>query len=75
MVSAVKVLILHASAGAGHQRAAEALSRAFTAAEPGLSVRVCDILDFTPPLFRRTYARGYLDIAADILAYSSATCR
>lgn len=58
----MKILILHASAGAGHKRAAEALGKAFAAAHPAAGTTVRDILDFTPPLFRRTYARGYLDL-------------
>ncbi|MBN1672485.1 MAG: hypothetical protein JXR37_15700 [Kiritimatiellae bacterium] len=58
----MKILILHASAGAGHRRAAEALERAFRLQAPGAEVRVCDMLDFTPPVFRKTYARGYLNI-------------
>lgn len=56
----MKLLILHASAGGGHRRAAEAL--AATAEERGLSPVVRDILDFTPPLYRRTYAKGYLSL-------------
>lgn len=58
----MKVLILHASAGAGHKRAAEALGKAFKADNAQADVRVTDILDFTPPIFRKTYAKGYLDI-------------
>jgi len=58
----MKVLILHASAGAGHKRAAEALARAFRLENARNHVMVHDILDFTPPIFRRTYAAGYLDI-------------
>ncbi len=54
----MKVLILHASAGGGHRRAAEALEQA--AQTCGLETVVRDILDFTPPLYRRTYAKGYL---------------
>ena len=56
----MKLLILHASAGGGHRRAAEALSVA--AAARGVSVVVRDILDFMPPLYRRTYAKGYLTL-------------
>lgn len=56
----MKILILHASAGAGHRRAAEALSDAFAAA--GAEPVVRDILDFTPPVFRKTYAAGYLNM-------------
>ncbi len=54
----MKLLLLHASAGGGHRRAAEAL--AASARERGLSPIVRDILDFMPPLYRRTYAKGYL---------------
>lgn len=55
-----KLLILHASAGGGHRRAAEALAAAARAR--GLNVVVRDILDFMPPLYRRTYAKGYLTL-------------
>ena len=54
----MNLLILHASAGGGHRRAAEALAAA--AAQRGLAPTVCDILDFMPPLYRQTYAKGYL---------------
>jgi processive 1,2-diacylglycerol beta-glucosyltransferase len=54
----MKWLILHASAGGGHRRAAEALAAA--AGQAGHATVVRDILDFTPPLYRRTYAKGYL---------------
>jgi processive 1,2-diacylglycerol beta-glucosyltransferase len=57
----MKALILHASAGGGHRRAAEALERA--AADCGLDTVVRDVLDFTSPLYRRTYAKGYLALA------------
>lgn len=54
----MKFLILHASAGGGHKRAAEALAAA--AAARGAEAVVRDVLDFMPPLYRRTYAQGYL---------------
>ncbi len=58
----MRVLILHASAGAGHRRAAEAVADAF-AADPGDHTVVArDILDFTPALFHQSYAKGYLGI-------------
>lgn len=56
----MKLLILHASAGGGHARAAEALREA--AQMRGDTVVVRDILDFMPELFRRTYANGYLNL-------------
>jgi processive 1,2-diacylglycerol beta-glucosyltransferase len=62
----MNLLILHAAAGAGHKRAAEALAAAAQAAGGEHRVTVRDILDFTPPLFRRTYAKGYLDVVKSV---------
>jgi processive 1,2-diacylglycerol beta-glucosyltransferase len=56
----MKLLILHASAGAGHRRAAEALAKGVAFVDPAAEVAVRDVLDFTPPLFRESYATGYL---------------
>lgn len=58
----MKILLLHASAGAGHRRAAEALSKAFAQALPDAEIKVCDILDYTAGIFRKTYSEGYLDL-------------
>jgi processive 1,2-diacylglycerol beta-glucosyltransferase len=54
----MKVLIVYASAGAGHRRAAEAI---YENLDDSLRqhTRLVDILDFTPPLFKFIYARGY----------------
>ncbi len=56
-----RVLLLHASVGTGHKRAAEALAKAFTRRQPG-EVRVEDVLDHTSRLFRVAYARSYLEL-------------
>ncbi len=56
-----RVLLLHASVGSGHKRAAEALATAFGRRQPG-EVRVEDVLDHTPRLFRVAYARSYLEL-------------
>lgn len=56
----MKLLILHASAGNGHRRAAEAIAAAASARRHEAVVR--DILDFVPSIFRRTYATGYLNM-------------
>lgn len=56
----MRILILHASAGAGHRRAAEALAKAFRRLDEPGEVVVCDILDYTPLMFKQTYAKGYL---------------
>jgi processive 1,2-diacylglycerol beta-glucosyltransferase len=56
-----RVLLLHASVGTGHKRAAEALATAFARRQPG-EVRVEDVLDHTSMLFRVAYARSYLEL-------------
>ena len=57
-----RVLILSASAGAGHLRAAEALEVAAREAYPDLYVENHDVLAFTNGVFRRLYAKTYLDL-------------
>jgi len=56
----MNILILHASAGSGHKRTAEALAAACV--KEGQTPIVHDILEFTPLLFRTTYAAGYLNM-------------
>jgi len=60
------ILILHATAGAGHKRAAEALAAAAKIQAPEAEVVVRDILDFTAPIFKKTYAEGYLNLVRTI---------
>jgi processive 1,2-diacylglycerol beta-glucosyltransferase len=57
-----RVLILHASVGTGHQRAAEALAQAFARKQAG-DIRVADALDYGSELFRRAYSRSYIDMS------------
>jgi processive 1,2-diacylglycerol beta-glucosyltransferase len=57
-----KVLILSASAGAGHLRAAEALERAFIVKEAAREVRNVDVLQYTNKVFRHLYSKTYLDM-------------
>jgi processive 1,2-diacylglycerol beta-glucosyltransferase len=57
-----RVLVLSASAGAGHVRAAQALERALVATGRVGEVRHVDILQYTSQLFRRVYAEAYLDL-------------
>jgi len=54
------ILILHATAGAGHTRAAQAIAVALKAR--GESCELVDILDCTPALFRRMYVKSYIDL-------------
>lgn len=59
-----KVLVLSASAGAGHIRAAQAVERAFHEQRAAREVRHVDTLDYTNKLFRRLYAKAYLDMVS-----------
>ena len=57
-----KVLILSASVGAGHLRAAEALEKAFKQQNLAEEIINIDVLNYTNPLFRRLYSKAYLDM-------------
>ena len=59
-----KVLLLSASAGAGHIRAAEAIEKAFNEAKGAESreVRHIDVLNYTNKLFRHLYSKAYIDL-------------
>jgi processive 1,2-diacylglycerol beta-glucosyltransferase len=57
-----KVLLLSASAGAGHIRAAQALEKAFNQLEPTLEVRHLDVLDYTNKVFRHLYSKAYIEL-------------
>jgi processive 1,2-diacylglycerol beta-glucosyltransferase len=67
-----RVLILSASAGAGHIRAAEALEKAIVRMGAARQVKHVDTLDFTNRVFRRLYSRAYVDLvnnAPDVLGW------
>ena len=53
----MKILIIHASAGAGHTKAAEAVARALK--KTGHSIRLADALDHTSGLYKRIYRNTY----------------
>ena len=57
-----KVLVLSASAGAGHTRAAQAVERAFNEMGAAREVRHVDTLEYTNKLFRRLYAKAYIEM-------------
>ena len=61
-----KVLLLSASAGAGHVRAAQALEKAFKEADKKTGevreVHDLDILNFTNKVFRHLYSKAYIDL-------------
>jgi processive 1,2-diacylglycerol beta-glucosyltransferase len=56
-----RLLVLSASAGAGHLRAAEAVELASKERWPDADVRHVDVLTLMPAPFRRVYGKGYLD--------------
>ena len=57
-----KILILHASVGAGHTRAAQAVAAALKLESPDAIVVTVDALDLARPLFKRAYGDGYLKL-------------
>jgi processive 1,2-diacylglycerol beta-glucosyltransferase len=59
---AQRILVLSASVGAGHLRAAEAVTLALRQLAPEATVANVDVLDYTNAAFRKLYARAYLDL-------------
>ncbi|MBA3714267.1 MAG: glycosyltransferase [Pyrinomonadaceae bacterium] len=57
-----KVLVLSASAGAGHVRAAEAVVRAIEEMGAAEEVRHVDALEYTNKLFRHLYSKAYVEM-------------
>jgi processive 1,2-diacylglycerol beta-glucosyltransferase len=58
-----KVLLLSASAGAGHVRAAQAIEKAFKETGNGASeVQHVDVLNYTNKVFRHFYSKAYIDL-------------
>lgn len=67
-----RILVLSASVGAGHLRAAEAVELALKQTVPNAHVQNIDVLSMTNRLFRRVYGRFYLDLvnqAPHVLGY------
>ena len=59
-----RIAILHATAGSGHKRAAQALADAVAELSPESTVREVDTLVFASRLYRGTYAASYNAMAA-----------
>jgi processive 1,2-diacylglycerol beta-glucosyltransferase len=57
-----RILVLSASVGAGHLRAAEAVELALKQTLPDAHVQNIDVLQMTNRLFQRLYGRFYLDL-------------
>ncbi|MFI5378252.1 MAG: glycosyltransferase [Tepidisphaerales bacterium] len=69
---AKRILILSASVGAGHMRAAQAVELALRQVAPDATVRNIDILTLTNTAFRRLYGTAYLELvnkAPHVLGY------
>jgi len=67
-----RVLVLSASVGAGHLRAAQAVELALRELDPDAVVKNVDVLDLTNAAFRRLYGKAYLDLvnmAPHVLGY------
>ena len=57
-----KVLVLSASAGAGHLRAAQAIEKALHEAGAAREVRHVDTLEYTSKVFRHLYSKAYIEL-------------
>ena len=57
-----KILVLSASVGAGHLRAAQAVELALKQLAPDAEVRNVDVLTLTNAAFRKVYGEAYLDL-------------
>ncbi len=67
-----KILVLSASVGAGHLRAAQAVELALKELAPNAEVRNVDVLTLTNAAFRKVYGEAYLDLvnkAPHVLGY------
>src|SRR5436309_2359967 len=58
----MRILVLSASVGAGHLRAAQAVELAARQLYPEATVRNVDVLELTNAAFRRIYGKAYLDL-------------
>src|SRR5713226_1195947 len=59
---APRILVLSASVGAGHLRAAEAVELALRQLVPEATVKNLDVLSLTNAAFRRVYGKAYLEL-------------
>src|SRR5262252_3070820 len=67
-----KVLVLSASSGTGHVRAAQAIERALLEMDAAREVRHVDTLEHTSKVFRNLYSKAYIDMvnrAPDVVGW------
>src|SRR5206468_2632028 len=57
-----RILVLSASVGAGHMRAAQAVELALKQLAPQATIRNTDVLTLSNTAFRRMYGTAYLDL-------------
>jgi len=57
-----RILVLSASVGAGHMRAAEAVELALRETAPDATIKNVDVLTLTNAAFRQVYGKAYLDL-------------
>jgi len=55
----MKIMVVYATAGSGHRRAAEAIYHCLEKNYPELNINIVDILEYTNFLFANSYSRGY----------------
>lgn len=55
----MRILIIYASAGAGHRMAAQAIYNSLKG-QSGVEATLADVLDFTPTYFKFLYSQGYI---------------
>src|SRR5579885_2745095 len=60
-----RVLVLSASAGAGHLRAAEAVEKAIRLRGAATEVQHLDVLKYTNQVFRNLYSKTYIDLRSE----------
>src|SRR5215212_2968366 len=68
----MKIIVLSASVGAGHLRAAQAVELALKQIAPSAQVQNLDVLELTNGAFRRIYGTAYIDLvnkAPHVLGY------
>lgn len=59
---AKKILFITAPIGAGHIKAAQAVSQTITASHPDLQTEICNVFDFFHPIIGNTILKTYLKI-------------
>ncbi len=60
----MNICVIHATAGAGHKKAAEAIYNGLKAA--GESVVIVDALDYTNPFFKHSYPTSYVFLVTNL---------